>query len=812
MDHTQSFGAWLRERRKTLDFSKEALGQRVGCSAATIAKIETGVRRPSQQIAARLAEALEVAQSDHDAFVRWARGVPNQAPKPLSTPAPIVYRGLPVPLTPIIGRDHETQHIVAYLQRAHVRLLTLTGPPGVGKTRLSLEVAQRVAAAFENGVVFVSLAAVHDPAFVLDAIVRTIGAQEQLGASSLDQLVSALSERTMLLVLDNFEHVAAAAQMLVQFLHACPGVTVLATSRSRLWVRGEHHIRVAPLPLPDLRQRELAIAQSPAVQLFVQMAQAANTTFELTKENAPDVAAICTRLDGLPLAIELIAAHCDTLQPRVLLAQLDRHVLASQGPRDLPERQQTLRATLDWSYALLSQAEQRLFNRLGVFVGAWSAEEAAQLCSDETGDAVMEQIAALAQKSMIQHGPSNSQEPQFTLLETIRGYALAQLEQSGEAEAVRARHANVYSALAQQAAQKLIGNDQQQWANRLRHAHDNLQAAFDWLVEGNIEQAGTLCSALRRFWWMSGSFREGRDWVARVLAKSAHLSPLTHTYVFITDGMLAAAQGKVVEAIAAFETALQLAHAVEDEEAIGIAVHNLGNILISQGEYERGRTLLEAGLAIDRTTGDEWGLAVSLGSLGELCYNQADYAAASAYFHESLAVYRKYGDHNSIAITLNNLGEVARYQHDFPTAQTLLAEGLAVARTHQQQRILPFLLNNLSMVMLHQGDLEQAQHLLHEALQVLEVTGGTHVIATSLVVAALLKQNQGQAFRAATLLGAAHALRTAHGVNVSLGEQAEAEQIGEKLQIDLTSTAFHQAWTDGQQLEITAALQLAKAV
>jgi predicted ATPase len=707
------------------------------------------------------------------------------------------------------------QRIAQHLQNA-TRLLTLTGPPGVGKTRLAIAAAQQLASVFRDGVVFVSLAAVRDPALVFSAIGRALDIHEQADESSFDQLVLALHDRQQLLVLDNLEQVADGAPMLVALLAACPGISVLATSRERLHVRGEQQLRLAPLPLPHPRDHSnpAQIAQSEAVQLFVHVAQAADHTFRLTPENATLVAALCTQLDGLPLALELVAARCDILPLPTLRAQLDQYVLVNEGPRDLPERQRTLRAALDWSYVLLSPAEQHLLNTLGVFVGGFSPAAVAQVGGGDGNErAALDLLSALASKSLVQHTATAHSEVPFSLLETIRLYALEQLKHRGQIGSTRDRHAHYYAELVAQAAPHLKDEAQQLWAERLRWAHDNLQAAFDWLLEtGQIEQAGQICHGLRRFWWMSGAFRAGREWTARVLARHEHLSRLTHAQVLIADGMLASPQNKLAEGIAAFEAALTLARVEEEQETIAIATHNLGTLLVTQGEYARARALLEAGLNHDRRNGDQWSLAVSLGSLGELCYDQGDYAAADVYYRDSLAIYRQFADHNSIALTLNNLGEIARRLNDFAQAEHFLQEGLTLAHAHDLRRMLPFLLGNMSVIMLHQAQNGQARALLRQAFDVIGETGGVQALDTCVFAAVLLSLHEQRAELAAKLLGALVALRQHHGGRVPRGEQAETEGAIERVRATLPIDMFGAAWTAGQHLSMREALQAAQSV
>jgi predicted ATPase/DNA-binding XRE family transcriptional regulator len=809
MDRSPPFNIWLRTRREALDLTREALGQHVGCAGATIAKLEAGTRRPSQQLAQRLADALEVPSAERSAFVRLARRGPEARPSSTST---LTQRLLPIAPTPLVGRTDELRRLLRQLQHGAVRLLTISGPPGVGKTRLALEAAHLLAPAFSGGSLFVSLAAVRDPAELPDAIARALELREAADATPTAQLMQAIGEQPLLLLLDTFEQVVAGGALLAELLSACPGLVCLVTSRERLRLRGEHLLKLAPLPLPTADPGDMAAAsRSPAVQLFVQVAQAAEPSFTLDPSNVQAVAELCRRLDGLPLAIELLATHCDSVTPAALLGQSDQ-LLAREGPRDLPERQRTLGATLDWSYGLLEAKERRLLLELSVFVGAWTMSDAEAVCGGVVGASELPVLlASLVGRNLVQPDHGVAEEASFRLLETVRAYGAERLERDGSAAELYARHADYYAALAAQAAPELTGAGQQRWLDRLRHAHTNLEAALAWLLaQGAAEKAGRMCVALRRFWWMAGAFRVGRAWVGRVLARREQLDQLTQAQLQIADGMLASAQGRLGEAIAACETALALAHAEEHAETIGIAAHNLGNLLVERGELERGRRLLEAGLELDRASGDVWGLAVSLGSLGDLCYQQGDYAAAQSYYAESLMIYRRQGDQNSIALTLNNLGEIARRQHNLAAAETALVEGLALVRAIDLRRTLPFLLTNLSLVLQEQGREEQARALLGEALELMYAAGGSHALDTSLFAAAKLAQRGGRAAVAATLLGAAQALRDANGGRLSPGEHTELETLLARVRDGLTPATFTAAWEHGLRQTAAEALELAR--
>ncbi len=534
---------------------------------------------------------------------------------------------LPVSLTTFIGREREVSALRDRLLDPHTRLLTLTGPGGTGKTRLALEVAALARAAFPDGVAFVPLAALTDPTLVLSTIARTLGLveSEAAGRTPVETLAAALAGLRLLLLLDNLEQVAAAASQITEVLTAAPGVMALATSRTRLNVRGERVAPVPPLGVPDpaasLRVDDLP--RFDAVRLFVERARDTRPDFALTERNAAPVAAICARLDGLPLAIELAAARIRHLPPAALLRRLDGSLaLLTDGPRDLPGRQQSLHETITWSYALLEEDGQTLFRRLSIFVGGCTPAAAAAVCravdgAPPDGDRreglppdgdLLAGLVRLADQSMLAVTEQADGEPRFALLETMRVYALEQREAAGEDDALRRAHAAWRLALAEEAEPALTGADQDMWLERLEREHDNLRAALRWLRESDDGEAGLrLAAALWRFWHVRGHIGEGRAWLEELLAR----------------GPLAAAAAAAAGRAAALNAAGRLAHA--------------------QGEYDRASTLLTESLALRRAAGDREGAAQALSDLGMMACDANDYARATALLDESLALRRQHG-------------------------------------------------------------------------------------------------------------------------------------------------------------------------
>ncbi len=728
-----TFGPWLRQRRRLLDLTQADLARRVGCSEITIRKFEADERTPSRQIAELLADCLELPLDEHQAFIPFARGRQrDDAPAP--APAPAGCTHLPVPLTRLLGREQDVAVICRHLLRGDVRLLTLVGPPGIGKTRLSLQVAAELCGApcesprFAYGVAFVPLASVGDPGVVLDTIAQALGVSEAPDRPLLERLVEALRHRSLLLILDNFEHLLPAATDLSRLLIACPDLKILATSRAALHVRGEHLFPVAPLALPDLAWPlgAEAVARAPSVMLFVERAQAVAPHFALTAENAATVAAICARLDGLPLAIELVAARCRLLSPLAVLSRLgQRLTLLAGGPSDLPPRHQTLRSAIEWSYNLLAPAEQRLFERLGVLVGDYDLDAVEAIASElriENGErigsgykgtvsstmhppldfsilnsqfSILNLLEVLIDHSLVTRRPATHAEPRFAMLETIREYALERLAARGELGALRERHARYYLDLAEQAEPDLSGALQDVWLERLEREHDHFRAALAWSLRelrieneelrmGVDEHAGSfsilnsqfsirsevglrLGAALWRFWYIRCHLNEGRRWLRALLAAEGGGASAARARGLLGAGVLAGAQGDLAEARGLIEAGLADARRLGDGELLAAAAYHLGMVLFDQGEAGPAIAAIEESLRLQRARGDRAGIAGALNGLGNLLLGRDD-PHAIALLEESVALQRALHNTRGIAFTLHSLGVASLQQQMYRCA------------------------------------------------------------------------------------------------------------------------------------------------
>ncbi|MFN8472678.1 MAG: tetratricopeptide repeat protein [Anaerolineae bacterium] len=744
-----SFGAWLKRRRRSLDLTQDALAARVVCSVETVRKLEAETLRPSKALAERLAECLDVPSEQRAHFVRFARGqadaehlpVPtltlDPARSPPTAPARPSSPPLPAPTTQLIGREDETRNVCHLLQQPHLRLVTLTGAGGVGKSRLALQVAAELQDHFADGVFFIPLAAIRDPSLVISAIAQTLGVRESGTRPLADLVVGWLRDKNLLLVLDNFEQVLDAAPLIADLLARCAYLKVLVTSRALLHLHGEQQYLVLPLALPPLLlnsqaelDEEIQVMNYPAAQLFVQRARLVKPEFALSQSNLQAIAEICHRLDGLPLALELAAARVRVLPPVALLQRLiPRLALLTDGPRDLPTRQRTMRAAIDWGYDLLEEEEKQLLRRLAVFVGGFTLEAAAAVAGQEgtessTHISILDGLASLVDNSLIHQTETGDGEPRFSQLETVREYGLERLAESGELDAIRGRHARYWLALAQAAAPKLLATEQTLWFGRLEVEHNNLRAALQYLIDRNrAEEALQLAGALWRFWYVRGHFAEGRHWLELVLRYDQDTSAAARSLALYGAANLAFAQGDHPTMARYLEESLSLRREVGDVEGQGASLHALANLALVQGDYLKARDLAEEGLAIDRRLDNRSGMTLKLNTLGLALYRLGEYSAARGVLEENLVLLRAAGDQMGLTYAQNFIGLTCRAEGRYAEAQALHESSLRIQQMLGDEFGMPGTLHNLGIATAMLGEREEGERLCIESLRLTRKLG-----------------------------------------------------------------------------------------
>jgi predicted ATPase/class 3 adenylate cyclase/Tfp pilus assembly protein PilF len=720
---------------------------------------------------------------------------------------------LPAQTTPFIGREKEIRAIKEQLSNANVRLLTLSGVGGGGKTRLALQAAADMVDDFEHGVFFVPLAALSDPALVLQTIAQAFDVRETAGRQLKEQLKDHLREKQMLLALDNFEQVIDAAPLVTDLLSAAPRLKVLVTSREVLRLSAETDYPVPPLSLPDLKRLPPLerLTQYEAVALFIARAVAVRASFTVTNENAPAVAEICYRLDGLPLAIELAAAHVRVLPPQRMLSELSHRLrFLMGGARNLPARQKTLRGAIDWSHDLLSGDEQKLFRRLAVFVGGSTLEAIESVCNIEDDLKILETVESLVGKSLVKQTEAHG-EPRFVTLETIREYAADRLIAAGDEEAVRERYWHYFLALAEEAEPKSVGAEQAKWLRRLDDEHDNLRSALDWsLAQAGSEGGLRLCGALQRFWWTRGYLSEGREWCMRVLAKAgAQERTRERARALKAAGVLAYQQGDYPAARALDEECLAIQRQLGDRRGIAGSLNNLGLVACDQGDFPAARLLHEESLTIVRELGDRKGIANSLNNLGNVAYDQGDFSSARGLYEESLAIARELSDREGVARVLGNLGNVAKHQGDFPSARALHEESLAIKRELGYRQRIASSLNSLADLARDERDFVSAQALYREALVIGRELGEKLRIAFSLEGLAAVVAALGSSLRAARIWGAADRLRAEAGSPLPPKDRPDYDRRVAAARTRGDNVAFDRAWQEGRALTLEQAMELA---
>jgi len=654
----------------------------------------------------------------------------------------------------MIGREHEQDDLRTLLVSPRVRLVTLTGPGGVGKTRLAVEVGRAIAGEFVDGLSYVALDPIRDVQLVLPTIAQAIGLNITGCESIAAELSSFLAERSSLLIIDNFEQVEGAAPDIVHLLATCQGIKVLATSRTPLGIYGEREFPVSPLSLPSSGDQRGAgtVGDSAAVQLFVERAMAVQPSFSLTSANIKTVVEICRRLDGLPLAIELAAARVKALSPETLLTRLSHSLqVLTSGSRDLPLRLRTMRDAIAWSHDLLSDDERTLFRRLAVFSGSFSLEAVEQGAGNgEQGtDATLDIITALVDESLVLRSEDEVGETRYSMYQTILEFAREHLVASGEEQVVREAHARYFCSIAERAAPELIGVEQNVWLARLERDHDNLRAALTWALDHQqVSLAQRLGGALWRFWWVRGHVLEGNRWFARILGLNDDSTTLERGMSIFGAGTMAEHLGDYDRAPELYRAALEVARAGGHRSLTAQAVQALGLVAQDQGRYDEAVALYQEAHAIFAEIGHRRGLISTTHNLGSISYYRGDIVDAEEQYTETLHLMRDIGDQGGMSMVLGNLGVIALARGDFRRAKLYQEETLSLTRVAKNNLATGIALTNLADAERYLGNYDQSEALYRESLVLFEALGTVRLIASANIGLGLIAQACGDNARA----------------------------------------------------------------
>jgi predicted ATPase/transcriptional regulator with XRE-family HTH domain len=867
MENDISFGTWMRRMRKALDLTQAELAQKLGYSKATIRKLEAEERRPSIQIVEQLTKLFNIPPADQDDFLRFARGDITETPAltadgvPWQLPSKRRYMNLPAPATSLIGREADLTAVQEYLVRDNVRLLNLIGPPGIGKTRLSIESARILSDHFEDGVFFVGLAPLSQSDLVASEILQTLGFIEQKDCPPLDRIKDGIADKHLLLVMDNLEHIIEAAGLIIsELMAACPHLKLLTTSREALRIMGEWLYPVHELKVPGERQAvgmDMKVAsQFSALSLFAERARAVRPDFSLYPDNLPVVASICTRLDGLPLAIELIAARVRWMSPQSLLERLSQgFTLQADGVRHLPARQKTLNNAIAWSYDLLSEDEKILFGLLSIFSGGFKLEAAVQIFADFfTSQPAADLIFSLVDKSLLQCTFDEQGEPRFGMLATIQEYAGLRLLENGQEEAAQERHLFYCLDLAEKGSQEVHGRQQVEWINRLDVELDNFRSALDWCVKtSRVEHSLRLLKSLGWVWIVRSHYGEMRSWFERITnLPGVDKYPVLYAGVLNNLGKVSWLMGDFKHSKEIFEQAktiwLRLGHA--GEGGLAEAYDRLGmNARWGEGDNLTARKLFEQSFELYQKYGDQRGIAESLFHLaiieddcgnestalemykrclkqfqelgdlwgiarvsqltGQLYLQKGQYKKASFFFNQHLEMDQSLHFIEGVVVALRNLGDLNRYQNNYQEAGRFYENSLRTCQEHDLRDDLSKNLYLLSLLALHQDDYSGAAQSFSRyyeiARRVYPKKSAADLLNGLAAVAAGIKRSE----QAALIHGAAKAAMETIDLPYSPLDQAEFDRHMQIARQELGQDQFLALEKEGRQMEMDDAIDLA---
>jgi predicted ATPase/DNA-binding XRE family transcriptional regulator len=817
-----SFGYWLRLRRKALDLTQDGLADRVGCSVALIRKMESEERRPSAQIVERLAEIFAIPEKERLAFLRFARGDATSAPHgraELQWNASTPRTNLPASLTSFIGRGTEIAQIQEYLSKPEIRLVTLMGPPGIGKTRLSIETARACLADFPDGVFFIALAPLDDPNGIASTIVQMLGYLESGDQAPEDHLKASIGQKQMLLVMDNCEHlIEQIASIASSLLSACPRLKILATSRESLRIPGEWIYIVQAFDIP-IQSETIHLGNASdylALMLFVERARAVQPDFKLTAENIQTIAAICASLDGLPLVIELIAARLRLMSPQALLERMSGHfVLTANGMRAPSERQETLQKAIDWSYNLLSDQERKLFTYLSVFSGGFTLAPAEAIFAPAvTEKSVPELVALLLDKSLIRRATGESREDYFEMLVTIREYARQRLQDSGEETEIRNWHLEYFGDLAKQARPHLGGPEQLAWLDRLDLEHDNIRAALRWAQTSGFLAAGLhLATDLQLFWIYRRDRREPCLVLENLLAGTPppddlHALARGHVVAGHLQMFLGRYDLAYVHAREAERLCLQLGKAYIADLA------NARNLIVYTDMdlvHDPARTCkaLEENLKLFYEAGDEWHIAHTTFSIAQSLTQLGDLQNARRTFEQSLALFRRCGDSIRVANLTTNLAGVAFEEGKFGEARANCEQALSYYREVRSNLLAVEPLYMLGAIAIREGDTAGAKARYTECLLLDQQIGRKLYLAECLIGFAGIAYAEKRFERAAQLLGAAGTEAETRGVPLDKFDLLESKRLKTVLREGLGEEHFEALTAEGRAMTMELAVAYA---